>query len=105
MGKKKAAKKFTPEEKQRAKKYRLLLTVPIALNIALLFSGDLLAAKIIDFFSDVNYLYIYAELSIPFILFFIFGLTCFVLLVDLYTSAGKGISSFTDFFHRKIIRI
>ena len=108
-GKKKSAKKFTPEEKRRAKKYRFLLGVFIVFNIAFFLLYDWLASFLVLAFSKTEYLYIHFGFSVPFVLFTIFFLLNFLFAAQLFEGVGKGVSSFTDFIsqnkQKNLIRI
>lgn len=109
MGKKKATKNFTPEEKRRAKKYRFFLGVFIVLNLVFFLTSDWLAAFLVTSFSKTEYLYIDFGFTVPLVLFTVFFLLSFLFAAQLFEGVGKGVSSFTDFIsqkkHKNLIRI
>lgn len=109
MTRKKTTKKFTPEKKRRSRKYRFLLGLFIALNLAFFIFYDSLATFLVTSFYKTEYLYIYFDLSAPFVLFCVFFLLNSLFSVQLFESAGKGASSFIDFIskenHKNLIRI
>lgn len=109
MAKKKTAKRMTPEEKRRSRKYRFLLGIFIVLNLAFFLTYDWLATFLVTSFLKIEYLYIYFDFSVPFVLFCIFFLLNFLFSIQLFESAGKSAPSFIDFIsqknHKNLIRI
>ena len=109
MSKKKTTKVLTSEEKRRSRKYRFLLGFFIALNLTFFIFYDSLATFLVTSFYKTEYLYIYFDLSAPFVLFCIFFLLNFLFSIQLFESAGKSASSFIDFIsqknHKNLIRI
>lgn len=101
MAKKKTTKKFTPEEKRRSRKYRFLLGIFIVLNLAFFLTYDWLATFLVTSFLKIEYLYIYFDFSVPFVLFTVFFLLNFLFAAQLFESVGKGVSSFADFIAQK----
>lgn len=109
MAKKKSKKRLTPEEKRRSRKYRFLLGIFIVLNLVFFLTYDWLATFLVTSFFKTEYLYIYFDFSVPFVLFTVFFLLNFLFAAQLFESVGKGASSFADFIalknHKNLIRI
>lgn len=109
MAKKKSAKRMTPEEKRRSKKYRFLLGFFIVINLVFFLTFDWLAAFLVTSFSKTEYLYIDFGFTVPLVLFIVFFLLNFLFAIQLFESACKGASSFIDFIsqnkHKNLVRI
>lgn len=101
MEKKKLLSRFTPEEKRRSRKYRLLLYVFVILDIVLFINYDSLAAFFVESFSKTEYFYIYLDFSVPFVLFAIFFLLKFIFTEMLFDKLSKEASYFSDFIAQK----